>query len=142
MSQVLIIYSAGGRFYAIPSSGREVGIWLSVEREPLPVSALWHAPGIAFAAVMRGRDYYRVGTIVPQHEGPTELIECDSQLARDYADAAWWTPGLEEAWAEADGMREAMDSARVEISRLSQLHVCEASGPKVLGKVDLKKERK
>lgn len=149
IKKVQILYGAARQFYAVLEAPRICGIWLSVEKLPLPVATLWHAPGPSFAAMMRGRDYYRIGSILLQHPGPIESIASDDELIRDYIDAVWWTPGLEEAWAEAQGFKEAVETARGEISRLqgqisrlSQLHICEAGGPKPSDKIEVKRERR
>lgn len=118
MKEVQIIYSVGRQFYAIPEIWRSGGIWLSVVRHALPIGAEWRGPGLVFAAIMRGRDYYRIGTAYPQKAGPAEPIESDSEMVRDYADAAWWTPGLQEAWVEAQGLSEAMCQANRQIEEL------------------------
>ena len=94
--EVQIIYSANCEYYAIPGS-REAGIWLSLRKYELPVRQTWRAPGLAGAAVMRGRDYYRFFSVAPMNQGRSGTIAADDELVRDYADAAWWTPGLEEA---------------------------------------------
>lgn len=104
VTTIELIYSASRQFYLIPMVRRECMIWLSVEKYPLPVPPEWHRPGTAtnwtIACVLRGRDYYRIGCLGLQHQGPIEAVEPDNQLALDYRDAAWWTPGLEEAWLE------------------------------------------
>jgi len=102
MDTVEIAYSASGDYYAIPGTERECGIWLSLAVYPLPVESLWRRPGVVFAAVMRGRDYYRVGMIAPQRPGRSAVIASDAELITDYRNATWWAPGLEEAWKEAD----------------------------------------
>src|SRR5579875_752655 len=101
MKEVQIVFSAGGQFYAIPDIRREGGIWLSLARHPLP--------GLSFAVVMRGRDYWRVGLHAPTRPDGSRAVSIDDELVRDYRDACWWTPGLEEAWAEAEGLRLAME---------------------------------
>ena len=116
--QIEILLSAGGQFYAIPDIRRECGLWLSVATHPLPVPPEWHRPGLTFAAIMRGRSYYRIGAHTPQRSGPIKGVSIDDELVRDYRDACWWTPRLEEAWIELQGMREAFAEA-------TKLHVCE-----------------
>jgi hypothetical protein len=103
MAELQIMYSAGGQFYAIADVARECGLWLSVAKHPLPVPAEWRRPGLTFAAVMRGRDYYRIGAYAPQNVNRSAPISSDDECVRDYRDAAWWTPGLEEAWVELQG---------------------------------------
>ncbi len=101
-SDAEIILSAGNQFYAVIDSGRECALWLSLERYPLPVPKEWRRPGATCACVMRGRNYYRLATLGPQHTNVTKAIAADDELIRDYRDAAWWTPSLQEAWAELD----------------------------------------
>jgi hypothetical protein len=125
MAEVQILYSAGGQFYVVPEIRRECGIWLSVARYPLPVPNEWHRPGLTVAAVIRGRDYWRIGAHAPQYTDGSKAIDNEDELVRDYADAAWWAPGLQEAWAECQGMREAMYEANQQIEELSRMHVCE-----------------
>ncbi len=57
---------------------------------------------------MRGRDYWRRFTRGRLLLGAQKLIAAGDVLIRDYIDAAWWTPGLEEAWAETEGLHEAV----------------------------------
>jgi hypothetical protein len=138
MSDTLqVIFSASGGFYAIPDVKRECGLWLSVEKKPLPVPAEWRRPGLAFACVMRGRDYWRIGHYAPHHTNGSKEVEPQDELVRDYSDASWWTPGLEEAWAEADGMHAAMETARTQIIDLSRKHVCEKSSSELVGQASL-----
>jgi hypothetical protein len=132
-SELAIVLSSGGQFYAVLGVHRECGIWLSLEKKPLPVPSEWHRPGDTFAAVMRGRDYWRVGASAPQHSNSTKSIAPDDELVKDYLDAAWWTPGLQEAWTAADGLTAAMDEARNQIDELSRMHVCETPSSKKKG---------
>jgi hypothetical protein len=114
---VRIVISASGTHYAIAPVGegssplREVGIWLSLKKYPLPVPPEWRKPLFNFAAVIRGRDYYRLATVIPQRSYQNEIIAADDERANDYRDAAWWTPGLEEAWAECEGLKLAVEHA-------------------------------
>jgi hypothetical protein len=117
-NDITIIFSADGHYYAIPSV-RECGLWLSMAKHPLPVPPEWHYPASLCACVMRGRDYYRIGVYGPQRDGGSKPIRAEHELVKDYRDAAWWTPGLEEAWVEAQGLGEALAQA-------TKLHVCEA----------------
>jgi hypothetical protein len=110
-SELQIIYSAGGQFYAIAGVKRECGLWLSLAKHPLPVATEWHRPGSSFAAVMRGRDYWRIGQHAVLHTDGSKAVSIDDDLVRDYQDASWWTPGLEEAWAESEGFRLAVEEA-------------------------------
>jgi hypothetical protein len=119
-SEVQIIFSAGRQFYAVPEIHRECGLWLSVQKHPLPLGIEWHRPGLTFAAVMRGRDYYRIGACAPQHTDGSKAVAVDDELVSDYRDAAWWTPGLEEAWVEIRGLEDAFAQVR-------QVHLCETA---------------
>jgi hypothetical protein len=110
--ELQVIFSAGRLMYAVPDVRRECGLWLSVEKHPLPVGPEWHRPDSIAACVMRGRDYYRVGMFRPSHTNGSEARPPDDELVRDYRDAAWWTPGLEEAWAESDGYKLALAEAQ------------------------------
>src|SRR5277367_873331 len=101
MAAYTIIYSADNAWYCIPElmDRREGGIWLGVERCPLPVPPELHAPGIQGAAVMRGRNYWRRYSALPHRQNPTigsigEEDGEDKALVEDYLSAAWWTPGL------------------------------------------------
>ena len=104
MSQVQISYSLDGKLYALEGI-RECALWMSVEKHPLPVPDGWHRPGIVMAAVMRGRDYYRICQFAPASLGQRVTIDDDNELVTDYRDAAWWTLGLEQAWAEIDKLK-------------------------------------
>ena len=119
IKEVQIVLSAGGQFYAVLDIPRTCGLWLSIATHPLPVPSEWHRPGLTFAAIMRGRDYYRVGAYSPQHQDGSRSVPIDDELVKDWCDAAWWTPGLEEAWVEIQGMKEAFAEA-------TRLHVCES----------------
>ena len=112
-TEVQIIFSAGGQFYAIPDVKRECGLWLSLAKHPLPVPNEWHRPGLSFAAVMRGRGYWRIGHHAPMHTDGSKAVSIDDELVRDYRGASWWTPGLEEAWAESTRRSEAEPSKGV-----------------------------
>ena len=114
-----IIYTVDRKFYVIPAASRECSFWLSVESYPLPVPIEWHRPGLTFACVFPRRDHYRIGSGGPGRPGSTEQIQDDSQLVADYREAVWWTLGLEEAWAELDGMRIAMCEAQRQIEELT-----------------------
>jgi hypothetical protein len=110
-SEVQIIFSAGGQFYAIPDVKRECGLWLSLAKHALPVPNEWHRPGLSFAAVMRGRDYWRIGHNAPMHTDGSKAVSIDDELVTDYRDASWWTPGLQESWVEAEGFKLAAQEA-------------------------------
>jgi hypothetical protein len=128
MSEMEILYSAGGQFYAISGGLRECELWLSFDKRPLPVPREWRRPDSICAMVMPGRDYYRIGMFRPAHTDGTKAISADDELVRDYRDAAWWTPGIEEAWAECTGMHTAMNEATKQIAELTRLHVCVSKG--------------
>jgi hypothetical protein len=117
-TKVQIIFSAGRQFYAVPDIKRECGLWLSVETRPLPVPSEYHRPHSVCACVIPGRDYFRIGVFAPQHPDGSKALPIDDALITDYRDAAWWTPGLEEAWVELQRLREALAEA-------TRLHVCE-----------------
>jgi hypothetical protein len=110
--EVQIILSAGGQFYAIPEVKRECGLWLSIAKHPTPVPTEWHRPVLSFAAVMRGRDYWRIGHHAPLHTAGSKAVSIDDELMRDYRDASWWSPGLEEAWAESQGLKLALEESQ------------------------------
>ncbi|HJU11870.1 MAG TPA: hypothetical protein VJ728_13390 [Candidatus Binataceae bacterium] len=122
---VRIIYSGGGQFYAVPDVERECGLWLSVETHSLPVPPEWRRPDSVCACVIRGRDYYRIGMFRPVHTDGSEVVSADDSKVTDYRDAAWWTPGLEKAWAAAQRVDEAMETARRGVKQHNQLHVWE-----------------
>jgi len=109
-NEVEIIFTVGRQFYAV----------LRGPAGPAGAAPLrdWRRPDMVCACVMRGRDYYRVGIRGPQHSGGSQAISLDDELVKDYRDAAWWTPGLEEAWVELQGMKEAMERAtKADIAR-------------------------
>jgi hypothetical protein len=103
-----IQYSRDGDFYCIPAIVRDGGFWLSVAPYSLPVASEWKLPGIRGMAIMRGRDYARKFERMPLFPGRLEAIAADSALVADWKDASWWTPGLEEAWAECEGLHLAV----------------------------------
>jgi hypothetical protein len=121
--EVQIMFSAGHQFYAVPDVRRECGIWLSMEKHPLPVPVEWRRPHSVAAAVMRGRDYYRIAIFGPQHTDGSSAAGTDDELVRDYRDAAWWTPGLEEAWTELDDANAAPDKAEQQHAQATRLQV-------------------
>src|SRR5260370_6140169 len=108
----VVQFSSDGAYYLVPRIGVEKFpqggmIWLETATHPLPVGPEWHTPNLFGAAVMRGRDYWRRFTRGRLLLGAQKLIATGDVLIRDYIDAAWWTPGLEEAWAETEGLHEA-----------------------------------
>jgi hypothetical protein len=123
--EVQIMFSAGRQFYAVPEVRRECGIWLSMEKHPLPVPVEWRRPHSVAAAVMRGRDYYRIAIFAPQHTDGSRAFGADDELVRDYRDAAWWTPGLEEAWRELENAQAALDKAEQQHTEATRLRVAE-----------------
>ena len=116
----IIQFSGDGRYYLVPRIGREKFpgggmVWLETATHPLPVGHEWHTPNLFGAAVIRGRNYWRRFTRAHLYlEKEQKELPADDLLVRDYADFAWWTPGLEEAWAEADASHEAVAELRGE----------------------------
>jgi hypothetical protein len=113
----VVQFSSDGAYYLVPRIGAEKFpqggmIWLETAMHPLPVGQEWHTPNLFGAAIMRGRDYWRRFTRGRLLLGAQKSIAGGDVLIRDYIDAAWWTPGLEEAWAEADGLHEAIEEMR------------------------------
>ena len=109
----VVQFSSDGAYYLVPRIEAEKFpqggmIWLETTMHPLPVGREWHTPNLFGAAVMRGRDYWRRFTRGRLLLGAQKWVAGSDVLVRDYADAAWWTPGLEEAWMEADGLDEAV----------------------------------
>ncbi len=109
----VVQFSSDGAYYLVPRIGVEKFpqggmIWLETATHPLPVGQEWHTPNLFGAAVMRGRDYWRRFTRGRLLPGAQTSIAAADVLIRDYIDAAWWTPGLEEAWAETEGLHEAV----------------------------------
>jgi hypothetical protein len=130
-----IIFSAGRQLYAVPDVRRECGLWMSVAKHPLPVPPEWRRPGSTCVVVMPGRDYYRVGIFGPQHTDGSISVALDDELVQDYRDAAWWTPGLQEAWVELKGLKEAFEHA-------TRLHVCEEKQSAVSDQRSARKDKK
>ena len=123
----VVQFSSDGAYYLVPRIGVEKFpqggmIWLETATHPLPVGQEWHTPNLFGAAVMRGRDYWRRFTRGRLMPGAQKLIAAGDVLIRDYIDAAWWTPGLEEAWAEADGLHEAVEELRLHVSEAGSEH--------------------
>jgi hypothetical protein len=119
----VVQFSSDGAYYLVPRIGTEKFpqggmIWLGTATHPPPVGLEWHTPNLFGAAVMRGRDYWRRFTRGRLLPGAQKPIAAGNVLIRDYIDAAWWTPGLEEAWVEAHGLHEAMHEAVEEVRRL------------------------
>ena len=113
----IVQFSSDGAYYLVPRIGAEKFpqggmIWLETATHPLPVGREWHTPNLFGAAVMRGRDYWRRFTRGRLLSGAQKPIAAGDVLIRDYIDAAWWTPGLEEAWVEAHGLHEAVEDLR------------------------------
>jgi hypothetical protein len=109
---VQVVFSSDQSYFCVPEVARDGGLWLSVKTYPLPLSEMWRFPNTFGMAVMRGRDYARMFTRNPLREGKTEPVPADDPLVADWHDASWWTPGLEEAWAECEGLREALATAQ------------------------------
>jgi hypothetical protein len=113
----VVQFSGDGAYYLVPRIGAEKFpqggmIWLETATHPLPVGQEWHTPNLFGAALMRGREYWRRFTRARLLLGAQKTIAASDVLLRDYIDAAWWTPGLEEAWAEAEGLHEAVEELR------------------------------
>jgi hypothetical protein len=107
----VVQFSSDGAYYLVPRIGAKKFpqggmVWLETTMHPLPVGQEWHTPNLFGAAVMRGRNYWRRFTRGRLLLGAQKSVAAGDVLIRDYIDAAWWTPGLEEAWAEADGLHE------------------------------------
>jgi hypothetical protein len=112
----VVQFSSDGAYYLVPRIGMEKFpadgmIWLETTTHPLPVGQEWHTPNLFGAAIMRGRDYWRRFTRGRLLLGAQKSIAASDVLLRDYIDAAWWTPGLEEAWVEIQGLKEALAEA-------------------------------
>jgi hypothetical protein len=123
-AEEVVQFSSDGAYYLVPRIGAEKFpqggmIWLETATHPLPVGREWHTPNLFGAAVMRGRDYWRRFTRGRLLPGAQKPMAAGDVLIHDYIDAAWWAPGLEEAWAEAEGLHEAVEELR-------RLHVSEA----------------
>lgn len=109
--EIAIVLSADRAWYCVPGIEREGALWLGVEEYPMPVPPQLHHPGMAGAVIMRGRSYWRRFTIAPMRQGEQKSIPVSDPMVADYRDACWWAPGLEGAWAEADGFKAALDTA-------------------------------
>jgi hypothetical protein len=128
-------YSSDGHYYLVARIGQgkfpDGGmVWLETLTHPLPIGEEWHTPNLFGAAVIRGRDYWRRFTRARLLIGQQTEIVATAVLVRDYAEFAWWTPGLQEAWAEADGLHEAVD----ELRRLQLCETGEGEGEQARGK--------
>jgi hypothetical protein len=116
--EMQVLFSPDRQYYSV--AGVEVPVdllWLSVTTYPLPVPSYFQHPTPFCACLNRGRNYYRVGTAAPQRVWQIENKDSDDPLVSDFRDASWWTPGLEEAWVEIQGLQEALSEA-------TRLHVC------------------
>lgn len=100
--EATVLLNRDGTYYCVPAVAREGGLWLSVATFSKPVGPEWRYPNTFGVAVMRGRDYVRRFTRSRLTAGRTEQHRAESPLVADWCDAAWWTPGLEEAWARLD----------------------------------------
>jgi hypothetical protein len=113
VSEVRIVFSQDRTYYCAPEVKRDgTWLWLGVEKCPLPVPMELQAPGLSGAAVMRGRDYWRRFTRIPPRPGVEEMVAADDEHVSDYRAAVWWTPGIEEAWVEAEGFKAALDEGK------------------------------
>ena len=101
-TEVTVLFNGDGTYYCCPAVARDGAMWLSVDTFPLPVGPEWRYPNTFGVALMRGRDYVRRFTRMRLTAGRTEAVAPDAALVADWRAAAWWTPGLAEAWAELD----------------------------------------
>ena len=129
----IVQFSSDGAYYLAPRIGAEKFpqggmIWLETTTHPLPVGQEWHTPNLFGAAVMRGRDYWRRFTRGRLLPGVQKSVAAGDVLIRDYAGASWWTPGLEEAWAEADGLHESVEEVRGRVSEAESEHEHDGGG--------------
>ena len=106
--EVTVLLNSDATYYCVPAVGREGGIWLTVETFPKPVGPEWRYPNTFGVALIRGRDYVRRFTRMRLTAGRTETLAADAALVADWRTASWWTPGLEEAWAELERLVEAL----------------------------------
>lgn len=100
--EVTVLLNSDGSYYCCPAVARDGALWLSVGVFPKPVGPEWRYPNTFGVALIRGRDYVRRFTRMRLSAGRTETAPADATLVADWTAAAWWTPGLEEAWAELD----------------------------------------
>ena len=129
----VVQFSSDGAYYLVPRIGAEKFpqggiIWLETATNPLPVGHEWHTPNLFGAAVMRRRDYWRRFTRGRLLLGAQKSIAAGDVLIRDYIDAAWWTPGLEEAWVELHGLKEALVETVTCKDGLEDEIACQSSG--------------
>lgn len=113
MNTLQITYSIDRDYYLIPEVKRECPIWLSLIKKPLPIPSHLRGPGVIFAAIMPGRDYYRLGDRLDRRQGSISEVQTDSELVSDYFDASWWSPGLEEAWEKLAETRKELDELKL-----------------------------
>ncbi len=97
-----VLWNSDATYYCVPGIARDGAIWLSVQTFAKPVGPEWRYPNSFGVVLMRGRDYVRRFTRMRLTAGRTETLAADSPMVADWRDAAWWTPGLAEAWAELD----------------------------------------
>lgn len=99
---VTILLNSDGTYYCCPGVARDGALWLSVDVFPKPVNPEWRYPNTFGVALIRGPDYVRRFTRMRLSVGRTEAVASDAALVADWKAASWWTPGLEEAWAQLD----------------------------------------
>jgi hypothetical protein len=103
-ADVTMLLSADGTYYCCPAVPRDGALWLSVATYPKPVGPEWRYPNHFGVALVRGRDYVRRFTRMRLRAGRTEMLAANADLVLDWINAAWWTPGLEEAWDALDAV--------------------------------------
>ncbi len=109
-NEVTVLLNSDGNYYCCPAVPREGALWLSVETFPKPVGPEWRYPNTFGVALIRGRDYVRHFTRMRLTAGRTETVSADTGMVADWRAASWWTPGLEEAWAELDALQTGSDA--------------------------------
>jgi|SRR5208283_1375520 len=109
-NEVTVLLNSDGNYYCCPAAPREGALWLSVETFPKPVKPEWRYRNTFGVALIRGRDYVRHFTRMRLTAGRTETVSADTGMVADWRAASWWTPGLEEAWAELDAFQTGSDA--------------------------------
>jgi hypothetical protein len=111
-TELQIMYSAKGQFYAITDVARECGLWLSVAKHPLPVPRRKAPAGTDLRRCHAGPRLFRIGAYAPQNVSRSARISSDDECVKDYRDAAWSTPGLEESRVELQGSTRRSEAGR------------------------------
>jgi len=106
-AEVTVLLNSDGTYYCCPAVARDGAMWLSVATLPKPIGPEWRYPNTFGVALIRGRDYVRRFTRMRLTAGRTETVAPDAVMVADWRAASWWTPGLEEAWAELDAHQSA-----------------------------------